>query len=62
MLKIYFSFVSDLLYRQTVTINNTPLEVEIVDVSGETVSILLSLSVFFFFRYMDLSICFDVPA
>ena len=30
--------VSDLLYRQTVTVNNTPLEVEIVDVSGETVS------------------------
>lgn len=27
---------TDLLYRQTVTVNNTPLEVEIVDVSGET--------------------------
>ncbi|XP_065201842.1 ras-related and estrogen-regulated growth inhibitor-like [Planococcus citri] len=27
---------TDLLYRQTVTINNTPLEVEIIDVSGET--------------------------
>ncbi|XP_026687042.1 uncharacterized protein LOC113471813, partial [Diaphorina citri] len=31
--------ISDLLYRQTVTINNSPLEVEIIDVSGETVSI-----------------------
>ncbi|KAI5705151.1 hypothetical protein M8J75_012402 [Diaphorina citri] len=27
---------ADLLYRQTVTINNSPLEVEIIDVSGET--------------------------
>ncbi|KDR18359.1 ras-like protein family member 11B [Zootermopsis nevadensis] len=27
---------TDLLYRQTVTVNNTPLEVEIIDVSGET--------------------------
>ncbi|KAL1124612.1 hypothetical protein AAG570_001236, partial [Ranatra chinensis] len=27
---------ADLLYRQTVTINNTPVEVEIIDVSGET--------------------------
>lgn len=27
---------TDLLYRQTVTVNNSPLEVEIVDVSGET--------------------------
>uniref|UniRef100_A0A023F1D8 small monomeric GTPase n=1 Tax=Triatoma infestans TaxID=30076 RepID=A0A023F1D8_TRIIF len=27
---------TDLLYRQTVTINNSPLEVEIIDVSGET--------------------------
>jgi hypothetical protein len=35
---LFFLF-SDLLYRQTVTINNTPVEVEIIDVSGETVSI-----------------------
>ncbi|CAH1396268.1 unnamed protein product [Nezara viridula] len=27
---------TDLLYRQTVTINNSPVEVEIIDVSGET--------------------------
>ncbi|BES89350.1 small_GTPase [Nesidiocoris tenuis] len=27
---------TDLLYRQTVTINNAPVEVEIIDVSGET--------------------------
>nr|CAD7568536.1 unnamed protein product [Timema californicum] len=27
---------ADLLYRQTVTVNNSPLDVEIVDVSGET--------------------------
>ncbi|XP_018905214.1 ras-related and estrogen-regulated growth inhibitor [Bemisia tabaci] len=27
---------TDLLYRQTVTISNTPVEVEIIDVSGET--------------------------
>lgn len=34
--KCFYS-VTDLLYRQTVTINNSPLEVEIIDVSGETV-------------------------
>lgn len=33
-----FFLISDLLYRQTVTVNNSPVEVEIVDVSGETVS------------------------
>jgi len=27
---------TDLLYRQTVTINNSPVEVEIIDVSGDT--------------------------
>ncbi|XP_054283641.1 ras-like protein family member 11B isoform X1 [Macrosteles quadrilineatus] len=27
---------TDLLYRQTVTINNTPVEVEIIDVSGDS--------------------------
>jgi hypothetical protein len=39
--RVYF-YVTDLLYRQTVTVNNSPLEVEIVDVSGETVSSLHS--------------------
>jgi hypothetical protein len=29
--------VTDLLYRKTVTVKNTPLEVEILDVSGKTV-------------------------
>jgi len=31
-------YVTDLLYRKKVTVKNTPLEVEILDVSGETVS------------------------
>lgn len=30
--------VADLLYRQTVMINSTPVEVEIIDVSGDSVS------------------------
>jgi hypothetical protein len=38
-------YVTDLLYRQTVTVNNSPLEVEIVDVSGETVSSLHSQTI-----------------
>jgi hypothetical protein len=33
-----FVFVADLLYRQTVNVQNSQLDVEIVDVSGETVS------------------------
>lgn len=30
----YLTFFADLLYRQTVPINGTPVELEVIDVSG----------------------------
>jgi hypothetical protein len=43
MLSNFFCcYVLDLLYRQTVNVQNSQLDVEIMDVSGETVSFFYS--------------------